>query len=160
VTCDRSVVFSGSSGFHHEIKLNGLGAVLYEMMYGLPPFYSRDTAEMYDNILYKPLRLRTNVSASARSILEGVSLLLFFLLLWMLNKDLACIIVLSVVLSFFHRYYCSFTGIIILSPVLLFFHWYYHSFTGIIVLSLVLSFFHRYYCSSLFTHCKKKQWIL
>ena len=49
-----------------------LGAVLYEMMYGLPPFYSRDTAEMYDNILYKPLRLRTNVSASARSILEGL----------------------------------------------------------------------------------------
>lgn len=37
-----------------------------------PPFYSRDTAEMYDNILYKPLRLRTNVSYSARSILEGV----------------------------------------------------------------------------------------
>ncbi|XP_071119571.1 serine/threonine-protein kinase Sgk1-like [Haliotis cracherodii] len=49
-----------------------LGAVLYEMMYGLPPFYSRDTAEMYDNILYKPLRLRTNVSYSARSILEGL----------------------------------------------------------------------------------------
>ncbi|KAL4236357.1 Serine/threonine-protein kinase Sgk1 [Mactra antiquata] len=49
-----------------------LGAVLYEMMYGLPPFYSRDTAEMYDNILYKPLRLRTNVSASARSLLEGL----------------------------------------------------------------------------------------
>ena len=37
-----------------------------------PPFYSRDTAEMYDNILYKPLRLRTNVSTSARSLLEGV----------------------------------------------------------------------------------------
>ncbi|CAG2191168.1 SGK3 [Mytilus edulis] len=51
-----------------------LGAVLYEMMYGLPPFYSRDTAEMYDNILYKPLRLRTNVSSAARSILEGVSI--------------------------------------------------------------------------------------
>ncbi|XP_050403575.1 serine/threonine-protein kinase Sgk1 isoform X2 [Patella vulgata] len=49
-----------------------LGAVLYEMMYGLPPFYSRDTAEMYDNILYKPLRLRTNVSGAARSILEGL----------------------------------------------------------------------------------------
>ncbi|VDI23929.1 serum/glucocorticoid-regulated kinase 3, partial [Mytilus galloprovincialis] len=49
-----------------------LGAVLYEMMYGLPPFYSRDTAEMYDNILYKPLRLRTNVSSAARSILEGL----------------------------------------------------------------------------------------
>jgi len=49
-----------------------LGAVLYEMMYGLPPFYSRDTAEMYDNILYKPLRLRTNVTAAGRSILEGL----------------------------------------------------------------------------------------
>lgn len=49
-----------------------LGAVTYEMMYGLPPFYSRDTAEMYDNILYKPLRLRTNISQSARSLLEGL----------------------------------------------------------------------------------------
>lgn len=42
------------------------------MMYGLPPFYSRDTAEMYDNILHKPLRLRTNISASARHVLEGL----------------------------------------------------------------------------------------
>ncbi|XP_059149488.1 serine/threonine-protein kinase Sgk1-like isoform X2 [Physella acuta] len=49
-----------------------LGAVLYEMLYGLPPFYSRDTAEMYDNILFKPLRLRTNVSAAGRSLLEGL----------------------------------------------------------------------------------------
>jgi serine/threonine protein kinase len=40
------------------------------MMYGLPPFYSRDTAEMYDNILHKPLRLRTNISQSARHLLE------------------------------------------------------------------------------------------
>jgi len=47
-----------------------LGAVTYEMMYGLPPFYSRDTAEMYDNILHKPLRLRTNISQSARHLLE------------------------------------------------------------------------------------------
>ena len=38
-----------------------------------PPFYSRDTAEMYENILFKPLRLRTNVSANGRSILEEVS---------------------------------------------------------------------------------------
>ncbi|PVD23395.1 hypothetical protein C0Q70_16664 [Pomacea canaliculata] len=49
-----------------------LGAVLYEMVYGLPPFYSRDTTEMYQNILYKPLRLRTNVSAAGRSVLEGL----------------------------------------------------------------------------------------
>ncbi|XP_054154142.1 serine/threonine-protein kinase Sgk2-like isoform X2 [Oppia nitens] len=49
-----------------------LGAVLYEMLYGLPPFYSRDTAEMYDNILHKPVRLRTNISLAARSMLEGL----------------------------------------------------------------------------------------
>lgn len=47
-----------------------LGAVLYEMLYGLPPFYSRDTHEMYENILYKPLKLRTSVSAAARMLLE------------------------------------------------------------------------------------------
>lgn len=35
-----------------------------------PPFYSRDTAEMYEAILHKPLRLRTNVSEPARDLLE------------------------------------------------------------------------------------------
>ncbi|XP_064487000.1 serine/threonine-protein kinase Sgk1-like isoform X2 [Ornithodoros turicata] len=49
-----------------------LGAVLYEMLYGLPPFYSRDTTEMYDNILHKPLKLRTNISLAARRIIEGL----------------------------------------------------------------------------------------
>lgn len=49
-----------------------LGVVTYEMMYGLPPFYSRDVAEMYDNILHKPLRLRHHISPSARNLLEGL----------------------------------------------------------------------------------------
>lgn len=50
-----------------------LGAVLYEMIFGLPPFYSRDTAEMYDNILHKPLRFKNNAaSSSAKSFLEGL----------------------------------------------------------------------------------------
>ncbi|XP_036759632.1 serine/threonine-protein kinase Sgk1 isoform X5 [Manis pentadactyla] len=47
-----------------------LGAVLYEMLYGLPPFYSRNTAEMYDNILNKPLQLKPNITNSARHLLE------------------------------------------------------------------------------------------
>ncbi|XP_076462189.1 serine/threonine-protein kinase Sgk2-like isoform X2 [Babylonia areolata] len=47
-----------------------LGAVLYEMVNGLPPFYSRDTNEMYENILYKPLVHRANISMAGRSILE------------------------------------------------------------------------------------------
>uniref|UniRef100_A0A8C5GQT7 Serum/glucocorticoid regulated kinase family member 3 n=1 Tax=Gouania willdenowi TaxID=441366 RepID=A0A8C5GQT7_GOUWI len=49
-----------------------LGSVLYEMLYGLPPFYSRDTHEMYDNILHKPLVKRPGVSHSAWSLLEGL----------------------------------------------------------------------------------------
>jgi len=49
-----------------------MGAVLYEMLYGLPPFYSRDTSEMYDHILHKPLKLRGSISAPAKNILEGM----------------------------------------------------------------------------------------
>jgi len=49
-----------------------LGAVLYEMLYGLPPFYSQNTNEMYENILYKPLRLRSSASAAARLILNNL----------------------------------------------------------------------------------------
>ena len=36
--------------------------VTYEMVYGLPPFYSRAVDEMYRGILYKPLKLPTSVS--------------------------------------------------------------------------------------------------
>ena len=44
-----------------------------------PPFYSRDTGEMYDNILNKPLRLRTNISVAGRGILEQVGAVCVFL---------------------------------------------------------------------------------
>ncbi|KAG8249086.1 Serine/threonine-protein kinase Sgk1 [Homalodisca vitripennis] len=49
-----------------------LGAVLYEMLYGLPPFYSRNTAEMYAQILYQPLRLRVGPTEPAKRILTEV----------------------------------------------------------------------------------------
>uniref|UniRef100_A0A8B9RFQ4 Serine/threonine-protein kinase Sgk1 n=1 Tax=Astyanax mexicanus TaxID=7994 RepID=A0A8B9RFQ4_ASTMX len=49
-----------------------LGSVLYEMLYGLPPFYSRNTAEMYNNILHKSLVLKPNVSNAGRELLEGL----------------------------------------------------------------------------------------
>ncbi|XP_028983750.1 serine/threonine-protein kinase Sgk2b isoform X2 [Betta splendens] len=50
----------------------GLGAVLFEMFYGLPPFYSRSKAKMLDNILHAPLRLHCKVSPAARSLLRGL----------------------------------------------------------------------------------------
>uniref|UniRef100_A0A3P9NY30 Si:ch211-195b13.1 n=1 Tax=Poecilia reticulata TaxID=8081 RepID=A0A3P9NY30_POERE len=49
-----------------------LGSVLYEMLYGLPPFYSRNTAEMYNNILHKAPVLKPNVSNAGRELLEGL----------------------------------------------------------------------------------------
>ena len=49
-----------------------LGTVMYEMMYGLPPYYSRNVAEMYDGILHKPLRLKLTVSLQARELLSGL----------------------------------------------------------------------------------------
>jgi len=49
-----------------------LGAVLFEMLFGLPPFYSRDTAKMYDAILHEPLRIRNTVSRPAQVLLDGL----------------------------------------------------------------------------------------
>lgn len=49
-----------------------LGSVLYEMLFGLPPFYSRDTHEMYDNILHKPLAMRPGASSTAWSLLQAL----------------------------------------------------------------------------------------
>lgn len=50
----------------------GLGSVLFEMLYGLPPFYSHSKAEMFENILQAPLQLYSGVSQAARSLLEGL----------------------------------------------------------------------------------------
>ncbi|XP_070691259.1 serine/threonine-protein kinase Sgk2b [Pempheris klunzingeri] len=50
----------------------GLGTVLFEMLYGLPPFYSRSKAEMFENMLHAPLQLRTGVPQATRTLLEGL----------------------------------------------------------------------------------------
>ncbi|KAK2194114.1 hypothetical protein NP493_2g08007 [Ridgeia piscesae] len=48
-----------------------LGSVLYEMLFGLPPFYARDLNEMYDKILHHTLQFRGKSSSPAvRDILE------------------------------------------------------------------------------------------
>ncbi|KCV73160.1 AGC/SGK protein kinase [Fonticula alba] len=47
-----------------------LGVVLFEMIVGLPPFYSRDCNEMYDRILHDKLRFPQKVSSSARSLIS------------------------------------------------------------------------------------------
>uniref|UniRef100_H2ZUF7 Serum/glucocorticoid regulated kinase 1 n=1 Tax=Latimeria chalumnae TaxID=7897 RepID=H2ZUF7_LATCH len=46
--------------------------LVYLFFFSQPPFYSRNTAEMYDNILNKPLQLKPNITNSARHLLEGL----------------------------------------------------------------------------------------
>lgn len=48
----------------------GLGAVIHEMLYGLPPFYNADRLEMLKNIIYQPLVLKPGVSNAARDLLK------------------------------------------------------------------------------------------
>uniref|UniRef100_A0A914XNT5 Uncharacterized protein n=1 Tax=Plectus sambesii TaxID=2011161 RepID=A0A914XNT5_9BILA len=47
-----------------------LGSVLYEMLFGLPPFYSKDHKEMYEKIVHQPLRVSQMVSPGTRDILN------------------------------------------------------------------------------------------
>ncbi|KAF3824901.1 hypothetical protein GH733_010235 [Mirounga leonina] len=49
-----------------------LGAVLYEMLQGLPPFYSQDMTQMYENILYQPLQIPGGQTVAACDLLHGL----------------------------------------------------------------------------------------
>jgi RAC serine/threonine-protein kinase len=45
------------------------GTLMYEMLTGLPPFYSKDVQQMYQKILSAPLNISSTVSPEARSLL-------------------------------------------------------------------------------------------
>ncbi len=47
-----------------------LGTLLYEMLVGVPPFYSENVNTMYQKILTAPLRFPNHISADAKSLLE------------------------------------------------------------------------------------------
>lgn len=49
-----------------------LGTLMYEMLTGLPPFYSQNINIMYQKILNGELRFPSYVSAEAQSVLEGL----------------------------------------------------------------------------------------
>ncbi|XP_061066018.1 serine/threonine-protein kinase Sgk2 isoform X3 [Eubalaena glacialis] len=49
-----------------------LGAVLYEMLHGLPPFYSQDVSQMYENILNQPLRIPGGRTVAACDLLQAL----------------------------------------------------------------------------------------
>lgn len=45
----------GKGGHDRSVDFYGLGAILYEMIYGFPPFYSQDQTKMFNDIVYKQL---------------------------------------------------------------------------------------------------------
>jgi serine/threonine protein kinase len=60
------------SGHGKAVDWWSLGILLYEMLVGLPPFYSENIKEMYELILAAPLKFPNSVPADAQNLLRGL----------------------------------------------------------------------------------------
>lgn len=49
-----------------------LGALLYELVTGLPPFYSKNTQKIYDSILHEPISFPSNLSSEIKDLMSGL----------------------------------------------------------------------------------------
>lgn len=61
-------------GHSYSIDYYCLGALLYELVFGLPPFYSRDTDLIYERILKQEIEFppRVNISPQLKSLLKSL----------------------------------------------------------------------------------------
>ena len=62
-----------SSEYHSRmVDFYSLGALLYEMLVGLPPLYQNDREEMYFNIVNKEPNYPEHLSPDAIELLQGL----------------------------------------------------------------------------------------
>ncbi|CEP00756.1 unnamed protein product (mitochondrion) [Plasmodiophora brassicae] len=59
-------------GYTHAVDWWSLGTLLFEMMAGLPPFYSKSTNVMYDQILHGDIQFPKQFSPDAVDLLKGL----------------------------------------------------------------------------------------
>lgn len=57
------------SGHSYEVDFYSLGALLHELVCGLPPFYSRDHDEMLERICNENLKISNTVSPNLKNLL-------------------------------------------------------------------------------------------
>jgi serine/threonine protein kinase len=49
-----------------------LGALIYEMLTGLPPFYTKDREKLFNNIQFSPIQFPDYMSPAVRNLLESL----------------------------------------------------------------------------------------
>jgi serum/glucocorticoid-regulated kinase 2 len=61
-------------GHTYPVDYYCMGALLYELLIGLPPFYSRDTNEIYEAVLSEDLDFPEDVplTTECKSLLRGL----------------------------------------------------------------------------------------